>query len=1038
MTREEALQQVIGRGDEAATVRFFDGMPEAERRKLAPLAATLLKQSWTAIEGDPERFTLRADQGLQETADCANLAVWATATLGEMKKLGWRASPRHDENCFIVMAARRPPWLPEWSTWLMEEWPFCWPQVRRLVKDGYCPEPDTEAYVLGMITHLGPYATDTRLADSLEAEPDLLEDLFWRIFEVEGGGDQSLAAFDKYSNQAFTWQRAVLDLAARGSIDRGRVLDASLDALNRDFSQFRAGWFSRLHEALKPSLEERQARTARYLELLASPIPPTVSLTIKALKLLQAKNRLPAEVLLDKVEPVLYAKSKATVVTALKMLATAVKADPDKTAQAAGLAAVALEHPASEAQEAALALLERLGNPADPELRESVVARRELASPALRGRIDTWLGTGDEPSDTGAPTEAASSIAAKQLQREAEALDEDIALRLGLPALLGQLDSAEGALPAIDLSGAPRLAGRPRLDQVTTVGELIDLCLEAIERPQDLDLIERALEGLARLAQDRPDDFGRRAAPLISRLAKLEKRPMDASAAFEISAKSALTIVLKAWLTGVLIPLHSPRKGSIFLAFEAEEQDLRGGKIVTATKLYGLDFAALNRSGLLLLRAWALAEMIRDGLPAPLLSTASHQGGWLAPAVLAERANFWHRLDRSPALPDVLLALLRLAPEGRTEALEATKSLPGEWGAALRYALGGTEAIGQIAPLWIAACRARAPFADDPAVIKAFPKLPAGGGHAATYHHEVEAKKYDEFTLYTLKIVATPKQKQRTIAPLQILKRKGRVISALSWDDLLGSDSLLPTVIANQLPGEFPDHLACSVWPGNCDALFAAAALDSHGHEEENRPAIAPIPAPLELLLDPEVPLTSMALMLLCQALNARDATEGQLAGDVLIAVIEDGRLLGPELGATLRTLLKSGIIKPKRWSPRLKAAAQTSPLPVQVLRRALETALTGNCAQPPRDLAAFLELLLELYIESTEAPPAPWRASSRAAGRGARGAWRISRRWQGCEIGPQTLCRLKPGEPAAARRAAQLFEAVRHRLARGKRWQAG
>ncbi|HMB75787.1 MAG TPA: DUF6493 family protein, partial [Kiloniellaceae bacterium] len=450
------------------------------------------------------------------------------------------------------------------------------------------------------------------------------------------------------------------------------------------------------------------------------------------------------------------------------------------------------------------------------------------------------------------------------------------------------------------------------------------------------------------------------------------------------------------------------------------------GKRVTETKLYALDFAACNRSGLLLLRAWVLAEMMAEGLEAPLLSAASHSGGWLAPALLVDRAAAWQKLGRTPALPDLVLALLRLAPEERTAALAAAKDLPGEWGAALRYALGGDAPIGKTAPLWVAACRARAPFADDPAVAKAFPKLAAGGGKAAVYRHEIAAKVYDDFTIYHFTITAAPPLKPKKEGLLSVLKRKGPAVSALTWAGLADAAALLPTVEANRLPGAFPDALACGLWPANPEALFAAAALDSFAQEETTRPAIAPIPAPLALLLDPEVAMTPMALMLLCQALNARDAAEGQLAGDVLIAAIEDGRMMGAELGATLNDLLRQGIVKPKRWIPRLTAAARVSPLHGQLLRRFLETALAGSAAKPPRDVGAFLELLLELCVESGEAV-APALATELAGFPGSGKAAKLARK----------LAKLKPGEPAAARRAAAAI-ALTHRLARAARWQSG
>jgi hypothetical protein len=46
--------------------------------------------------------------------------------------------------------------------------------------------------------------------------------------------------------------------------------DATLDALGRGFSAFRAGWFMRFHDALEPTDAERRERLRAYLDLLAS------------------------------------------------------------------------------------------------------------------------------------------------------------------------------------------------------------------------------------------------------------------------------------------------------------------------------------------------------------------------------------------------------------------------------------------------------------------------------------------------------------------------------------------------------------------------------------------------------------------------------------------------------------------------------------------------------------------------------------------------------------------------------------------------
>ena len=81
----------------------------------------------------------------------------------------------------------------------------------------------------------------------------LRENVFWRFFEVEGGGEISLANIDKFSSEDGSWKDTVVGLVNDGVLDRDRILRSCLEALNRDFSSYRAGWFSRLYDALDPS-----------------------------------------------------------------------------------------------------------------------------------------------------------------------------------------------------------------------------------------------------------------------------------------------------------------------------------------------------------------------------------------------------------------------------------------------------------------------------------------------------------------------------------------------------------------------------------------------------------------------------------------------------------------------------------------------------------------------------------------------------------------------------------------------------------------
>src|SRR5262249_17472732 len=98
----------------------------------------------------------------------------------------------------------------------------------------------------------------------------------------------------------------------------------------------------------------------------------------------------------------------------------------------------------------------------------------------------------------------------------------------------------------------------------------------------------------------------------------------------------------------------------------------------------------------LVFRALAMAQSIKARQRCVQLSALAHAGHWIDPAALVQR-SLMAASGESPATlgpSDQVLALLRLAPDGREPTLRAANVIPDEWGCALRYALGGDEPVG--------------------------------------------------------------------------------------------------------------------------------------------------------------------------------------------------------------------------------------------------------------------------------------------------------------------------------------------------------
>ncbi|WP_433220830.1 DUF6493 family protein [Dactylosporangium sp. CS-047395] len=228
---------------------------------------------------------------------------------------------------------------------------WAWVAVRELERRGLVDLPPDDDYVLAVVgafvdaarwsdAYTGPAPDATaRTADRLLADPDLFDKVFWRLFEADRDRAASLTGADRDPGwPGSTWHEAVLDVIAAGRADRSRVLDATLAALARATSGYRAGWFVGLHRALAPSAAEIAARQPAYDLLLRSGIGPVVMLGLDALRTspFDAPNLAAA----------VHAPGKAVALKALKL-------------GGAPLAPAALDHPNADVRAAAAKLLGR-------------------------------------------------------------------------------------------------------------------------------------------------------------------------------------------------------------------------------------------------------------------------------------------------------------------------------------------------------------------------------------------------------------------------------------------------------------------------------------------------------------------------------------------------------------------------------------------------------------------------------------------------------------------------------------------------------
>lgn len=723
-----------------------------------------------------------------------------------------------------------------------------------------------DTYVLAVVSTNGDRFAPLR-ADCLRADPELRENVVWRMFEVEGGGEISLANVDKYSPERNGWKQAFLDLTADGTLPRDRVLTAALDALNRDFSAYRAGWYARLYDALAPTTEELASHQDRFRRLLRSEIAATVKLAVTRLTAVSKTGLIDDAATVPALPPALLVSVKGTAVAAVRLLADIADRTPALAGQVAAAAATALGHPHADVQKAAAKLISQLG--AD-----------HLVSAA------------------------------------AEDLEPSVRADLGRPLQPSPEDAAPVATPAVP----------PRALVPAGPADVLDRFAALLEDAGDPVELELVLAGLA--ASEDPAVL----LPLLKRASTvLDRGPRDT--------------VFGGWLRGHLARL-------VLLSAGETPPTLPGR----------------NRStGFLVRRLGEVAAVLTgDAPPRRLLSTPDQAAGWLEPAALVGRLA-----EGTPSFGryDVIAALLRLHPDGRSEALLDNAPLAGQLPdtvlAPVRYALGGPPPTDPLAPdadlaWWIAASRARTPLADDEWMLS---KRIDGAGRSRAVSASLtllpeqstwtDARGVHPFTSWHWTVdVAAPAPDEREDEPTATAgcRKRPNIIEWSDIEDFIGWQAL--------------------IWPHDAERFLIDAVhpvLETATSHEVRHDAVRV----LDALLAHPGRLGALTSVTLAAGLTAARADERARAADAVLHFAGAGRLTANQLARGLADL--AGLGTPTRWAGSLKDIAAAGPAGRRVVVEALGAALP-EFDPARRGLHALLELLREELLREQAATPAVLR----------------------------------------------------------------
>lgn len=490
----------IDRGDEAATLDALRRLTsEAGRRLVGELRSR--GETWHTVARRLDGTTAGWAAGTDAQRACVQLGAWAVFTLDEATTARWLHQAALTR-LVRELPDRTPPSLnSDALARRLEAGEVNWLAVDILVLAGRAP-PTTDAAVSALVEWL-PYPT-TGLVDEVRARPTLLASgILYRLFEVEGGTQTSLAAADKYRYERNTWSEALTDLARGGELDRDRLLDASLEALARDFPTFRSGWYSRFHDRLDPDRDEEDRRADRYVALLGSQVPATVSWALARVDALHRRGRVTDEAVLESLPTLLLQRQAGVVARATKLAARLVRSAPGAARRVGEALVDALIHEDPAVQER---LLDALG-----ALRPSLTAEEATA---LDGRAAGWV----------------------------DAVAPSLRSRLGgtRPASASPTTRARVAADPLD----PGLALAP----IASLDEALLVVAHALEAPADAEAFERALGAMSAHPRGGPG-WRELTSPIRKRMTALARRGQ---------AGPDLEVLLAAWLDGELLGPDEP------------------------------------------------------------------------------------------------------------------------------------------------------------------------------------------------------------------------------------------------------------------------------------------------------------------------------------------------------------------------------------------------------------------------------------------------------------------------------------------------
>ncbi len=883
--------------------------------------------------------------------DRSVLALFAVAPVSALKSntIFFRT---HDDQLLNILMDRKPDWLGDWvDHQLDQDWPrLSFPFVFKLIENKLIEKPRTDAYFALYANHLmrtadgwdaknKKHIAAPNISSQLRASSLLMSDVY-SVFCVESMAFNTNSWLKKGATSDYeTWSEALIKLESDGTLDRTKLLDESLNALNADLKSNQLSGVAKFHKSLKATKKELKQREDIYRKLLASPIAPVARFGLDQLSALHKQKSLNIEACLGEL-PIIYSlPTKSHAMAATKFSTRIQKSNPDKSDEVASVYMAGFAHENGDVQTASLEGLEKLDAQLSDEIKLKLLDYTDIVLPHLKGRLTKLAGTqnGLAYFDDGISVQSEEPP-----DLDMSKLSEDQKQYWGITELLKS--PFRYAPISSDIMRMQVLHTVDPIDQIETQDELLSCIAAFIENSDDRIESERIAHGIATIPRVPDEDFQARVEPLKYRL-KMEAKDenqwdlMDA-------------------------PLYGTAIGELIKTY----LKLKYKKSAVDKAVYNAGSRVWKREdGPMTSHFWWLISEIRKGKAPGRICTPTHQNGWICPKIWVQRLG---QIKENDPI-DLSYSLLRLAPDHRDKVANAISSLsePLKHLAAFTLGIIDDPEITHKSNLevWMSAARARDPLKDWTELFASLnvTSIPPGAvsPHNTAWYLEGE-NRFDSPIKFKPLVSARGKKK--------LFKRSSSIL-----------EFNMPAVMLGHHPRPNRYHYEDRSsqdrqWYPKLFPLYPAMSYRSAirgmvSRIDDKANSFEPVHGSLDALFQKNRPWGELGHLVLALGMFGRDADAQGLSIDALIEGTESGQF-DPYLMAEIFTKLSDAAwIKLTRPNPSLKQAAQVSKLHAFVLSEMLETWLPnvdrkkrglGDCLDSLLFAASFAEIGLGQEIE--------------------------------------------------------------------------